>query len=157
MIGVVAVCILVADNPAISDRCNSLGVLRTEAVIVVSFSPPGVYLRACEARIGSRPTLPPGARSRWRGQSADRRQDRKINQATLMEPSAAAENGLAVLTKREREIMRLASEGLSNKAIGRRLKIAEGTIKVHLHNIYRKLGINNRTMLAALAIRSGTD
>jgi len=52
------------------------------------------------------------------------------------------------------------SEGLSNKAIGRRLKIADGTIKVHLHNIYQKLeintyqnvGTNNRTLLTALAI-----
>jgi RNA polymerase sigma factor (sigma-70 family) len=59
---------------------------------------------------------------------------------------------LAVLTEREREIMRLVSEGLSNKAIGRRLNIADGTIKVHLHNIYQKLEINNRTLLAALAI-----
>ncbi|SHH09307.1 two component transcriptional regulator, LuxR family [Bradyrhizobium erythrophlei] len=65
---------------------------------------------------------------------------------------AITENVLAVLTERERQIMRLVSEGLSNKQIGRRLKIADGTIKVHLHNIYQKLEINNRTVLAALAI-----
>ena len=65
---------------------------------------------------------------------------------------AIRENALAVLTDRERQIMRLVSEGLSNKAIGRRLNIADGTIKVHLHNIYQKLEINNRTVLAALAI-----
>jgi two-component system, NarL family, nitrate/nitrite response regulator NarL len=65
---------------------------------------------------------------------------------------AIRENVLAVLTDRERQIMRLVSEGLSNKAIGRRLNIADGTIKVHLHNIYQKLEINNRTVLAALAI-----
>jgi len=62
------------------------------------------------------------------------------------------ENVLAVLTERERQIMRLVSEGLSNKEIGRRLNITDGTIKVHLHNIYQKLEINNRTVLAALAI-----
>jgi two-component system, NarL family, nitrate/nitrite response regulator NarL len=65
---------------------------------------------------------------------------------------AIRENVLAVLTDRERQIMRLVSEGLSNKAIGRRLNLADGTIKVHLHNIYQKLEINNRTVLAALAI-----
>ena len=65
---------------------------------------------------------------------------------------AITENVLAVLTDRERQIMRLVSEGLSNKAIGRRLNIAGGTIKVHLHHIYQKLEINNRTVLAALAI-----
>jgi two-component system nitrate/nitrite response regulator NarL len=65
---------------------------------------------------------------------------------------AIAENVLKVLTDREREIMRLVSEGLSNKAIARRLNISHGTIKVHLHHIYQKLEINNRTVLAALAI-----
>jgi DNA-binding NarL/FixJ family response regulator len=65
---------------------------------------------------------------------------------------AVAESVLAVLTDREREIMRLVSEGLSNKAIARRLNIAHGTIKVHLHHMYQKLEINNRTVLAALAI-----
>ena len=57
-----------------------------------------------------------------------------------------------MLTDREREIMRLMSEGLSNKAIARRLNISSGTIKVHLHHMYQKLEITNRTVLAALAI-----
>jgi two-component system, NarL family, nitrate/nitrite response regulator NarL len=61
-------------------------------------------------------------------------------------------NMLVVLTDREREIMRLVSEGLSNKEIGRRLNIVGGTIKVHLHNIFQKLEISNRTVLAKLAI-----
>lgn len=64
---------------------------------------------------------------------------------------AIVENVLSVLTDREREIMRLVSEGLPNKAIARRLNISQGTIKVHLHHIYQKLEINNRTVLAALA------
>jgi two-component system nitrate/nitrite response regulator NarL len=68
------------------------------------------------------------------------------------EQAAITVNVLTVLTERERQIMRLVSEGLSNKAIGRQLNIADGTIKVHLHNIYQKLEINNRTVLAALAI-----
>jgi two-component system, NarL family, nitrate/nitrite response regulator NarL len=62
------------------------------------------------------------------------------------------DNVLTVLTERERQIMALVSEGLSNKEIGRRLNIADGTIKVHLHHVYQKLEINNRTVLAALAI-----
>jgi two-component system nitrate/nitrite response regulator NarL len=65
---------------------------------------------------------------------------------------AIAENALTVLTDRERQIMALVSEGLSNKEIGRRLNIADGTIKVHLHHIFQKLEISNRTVLAALAI-----
>jgi two-component system nitrate/nitrite response regulator NarL len=65
---------------------------------------------------------------------------------------AISENVLTVLTDRERQIIALVSEGLSNKEIGRRLNIADGTIKVHLHHIYQKLEISNRTVLAAFAI-----
>jgi two-component system, NarL family, nitrate/nitrite response regulator NarL len=74
------------------------------------------------------------------------------DQAMPRGQSAITENALTTLTDRERQIMRLVSEGLSNKEIGRRLNIADGTIKVHLHNIFQKLEISNRTVLAALAI-----
>ena len=47
--------------------------------------------------------------------------------------------------------MLVVSEGLTNKEIAQRLKLAEGTVKVHLHSIYRKLGIANRTALAVRA------
>src|SRR5262245_3514787 len=56
------------------------------------------------------------------------------------------------LTSRERGVMLLVSQGLSNKEVAARLLLAEGTIKIHLHNIYEKLGIRNRTALSALAI-----
>jgi two-component system nitrate/nitrite response regulator NarL len=69
-----------------------------------------------------------------------------------------AESEPTMLTDRERQIMSLVSEGLSNKEMGRRLNIADGTIKVHLHHIYRKLEISNRTLLAALVIsNSGSE
>ena len=44
------------------------------------------------------------------------------------------------LTRREREIVLALAEGRSNKDVGRRLNLSEGTVKVHLHNIYSKLG-----------------
>jgi len=75
-----------------------------------------------------------------------------VDQAVFREQTAITENALAVLTDRERQIMRLVSEGLSNKEIGRRLNITDGTIKVHLHHIFQKLEISNRTVLAAIAI-----
>lgn len=70
---------------------------------------------------------------------------------------ASAEQGVAekstpTLTDRERQIMRLVSEGLSNKEIGRRLNLTDGTIKVHLHHIFQKLELSNRTALATFAI-----
>jgi two-component system, NarL family, nitrate/nitrite response regulator NarL len=75
-------------------------------------------------------------------------------QALPREQRVITQNALTTLTEREHQIMRLVSEGLSNKEIGRRLNITDGTIKVHLHNIFQKLEINNRTVLAALAISS---
>jgi two-component system, NarL family, nitrate/nitrite response regulator NarL len=65
--------------------------------------------------------------------------------------NASTENVLTVLTERERQIMHLVAEGLSNKEVGRQLNVSDGTIKVHLHHIYQKLAISNRTALAALA------
>lgn len=55
---------------------------------------------------------------------------------------------LTVLTPRERDVTRLIVIGLSNKEIARQLGISDGTVKLHLHNIYQKLALRNRTMLA---------
>jgi len=61
------------------------------------------------------------------------------------------------LTDRERQIMRLVAEGLSNKEIGRRLNLTGGTIKVHIHHIFQKLEVSNRTALATFAISREND
>jgi DNA-binding CsgD family transcriptional regulator len=63
------------------------------------------------------------------------------------------EKAIPALTGRERQIIRLVSEGLSNKAIARRLKITDGTVKVHLHTLFEKLGVSNRTALAVIQLR----
>ena len=55
-----------------------------------------------------------------------------------------------VLTAREYEIAGLVAQGLSNKHIARALDISEGTVKIHLHNTFEKLGGGNRTSLAIL-------
>jgi RNA polymerase sigma factor (sigma-70 family) len=75
-----------------------------------------------------------------------------INEAVGRAQSAISNKALMALTDRERQIMRLVSEGLSNKEIGRRLNISDGTIKVHLHHVFQKLEISNRTVLAARAL-----
>jgi DNA-binding NarL/FixJ family response regulator len=59
---------------------------------------------------------------------------------------------LQLLTPREREIVASLCRGNSNKLIARELNISEGTVKVHLNNIYTKVGISNRTTLVALTI-----
>ncbi len=59
------------------------------------------------------------------------------------------------ITAREREILRLLSEGLSNKEIADRLFISLNTVKWHASNIYSKLGAANRTEAASIAKRLG--
>jgi two-component system, NarL family, nitrate/nitrite response regulator NarL len=77
---------------------------------------------------------------------------RQLHAGEARPATYTAENALAVLTERERQIAKLVSVGLSNKEIGQQLNLTAGTVKVHLHNIYQKLEINNRTTLTALAV-----
>ena len=56
------------------------------------------------------------------------------------------------LTPRAQDVVRLVASGLSNKTIAHRLGLKEGTVKVHLHNIYRKLGISSWVELILMAI-----
>jgi DNA-binding NarL/FixJ family response regulator len=71
----------------------------------------------------------------------------------LVRREAGAEEVARVLTPREIEIVRLVARGGRNKVIARELGITEGTVKIHLHNIYEKLGIESRTELALYAQR----
>jgi RNA polymerase sigma factor (sigma-70 family) len=59
------------------------------------------------------------------------------------------------LTPREIEVVRLAAEGLPTRQIAQRLVVSEGTVKVHLHNIYEKLQVEGRLGLALLARKQG--
>ncbi len=59
------------------------------------------------------------------------------------------------LTERELSILKLVAEGLSNLEIANRLFVTEQTVKFHLSNIYRKLGVANRTEATRYAYRNG--
>lgn len=60
-----------------------------------------------------------------------------------------------ILTARETEVMQCVASGLSNQQIAEKLIVQEGTVKIHVHNIYRKLGINNRVDLTLYAQKRG--
>jgi NarL family two-component system response regulator LiaR len=64
-------------------------------------------------------------------------------------------DGLAQLTNRELEVLRLIADGLSNAVIAERLVITEGTVKTHVTNILGKLQLDDRTQAAALAWQRG--
>lgn len=62
---------------------------------------------------------------------------------------------LADLTPRELEILRCLAEGRSNKAIGRALAISDGTVKLHVKAILRKLHVSSRVEAAVMAVEQG--
>jgi DNA-binding NarL/FixJ family response regulator len=71
-----------------------------------------------------------------------------VSPADLTEPKAdTPADTSAGLTDRERQVVALVCDGLRNKEIARDLGIAEGTVKIHLNNIYRKLGVDSRVTL----------
>lgn len=57
----------------------------------------------------------------------------------------------ALLTPREMEMVRLVARGLRTEEMSRRLAISEGTVKTHLHRVYRKLHLDNRVALTLYA------
>jgi two-component system, NarL family, response regulator len=59
------------------------------------------------------------------------------------------------VTEREREVLRLLADGLSNRAIGERLQISERTVKFHVAEILGRLGAENRAQAVALAQQRG--
>lgn len=60
------------------------------------------------------------------------------------------------LTERERQVLKMIAGGHSNKAIGKRLGITEGTVKVHVKNLLHKLGLRSRVEAAVWALEHGT-
>jgi DNA-binding NarL/FixJ family response regulator len=66
-------------------------------------------------------------------------------------PRTEAPSVAEQLSQREIQVLRLASQGLANKQIGRSLGIAERTVKVHLGNIFRRIGVSDRTSAALWA------
>ncbi|POX38710.1 DNA-binding response regulator [Streptomyces sp. Ru73] len=70
-------------------------------------------------------------------------------------PDDAAVRGVARLTGRERAVLRLIAEGLSNADIGTRMHLSTGTVKDHVSTILTKLEVGSRVQAALLAERAG--
>lgn len=65
------------------------------------------------------------------------------------------DNPLHSLTHRQREVLYALTDSLTNKAIAKRLNVRETTVKLHLRNIFKKLGARNRTEAVKIAIKHG--
>jgi DNA-binding NarL/FixJ family response regulator len=138
--GVAATRLLLADSPGMrvvaltsfSDRQRVTDVLAAGAIgYLLKDSKPDDLLAAVRAAASGHAPLDP-----------------RVAGALLpsREPSAAEQ-----LSDREKQVLRLVAAGLANKQIARRLGIAESTVKVHTGNIFRRIGVTDRTSAALWA------
>ena len=74
---------------------------------------------------------------------------------TLLRRESAIREAARSLTPREIDLVKLAGQGMRNKEISEQLDIGEGTVKAHLHNIYKKLDIESRVELVLYAREKG--
>ena len=69
----------------------------------------------------------------------------------LLRHEAGYRDAAVLLSHRELEVIKMVAAGLSNKEIAGQLSVCDGTVKVHLHHVYRKLGVRGRLELALYA------
>jgi len=119
-----------------SDDARVIGALRAGAISYVEKdSEPEQLLEAVRGAAQGRAIFEPGLMQR-------------VMQAQNMRHSD-------VLTEREGEVLKLLAEGLTNAEIAAQLFVGEETVKTHVANILRKLGLAHRTQAAVYAIRNG--
>jgi len=73
----------------------------------------------------------------------------------LLRREAGTQRVAGRLSPRELEVVKLCAQGMTNTDIAKRLSLTEGTVKSHLHNAYRKLGVRDRADLTRFAHENG--
>lgn len=73
----------------------------------------------------------------------------------IVERTLGSEHPAEPLTAREREVLGLVAQGMSNRLVARTLTLSERTVQTHLTSIMRKLGLSSRTEAALWAVRGG--
>ena len=94
-------------------------------------------------------------RSVYRGETCFEQDAAPRAVKAILDRESAAASMSDALTPREIEIVRMVAQGLRNRVIAERLSISEGTVKVHLHNIYEKLKVDGRLELVLCAQEKG--
>lgn len=75
----------------------------------------------------------------------------------VSQPATRATDPAANLSERERQVLKLVGQGLSNKEIAHHLSFTESTAKAHVHSLLTKLSLSDRTQLALYAVRHGLE
>ncbi|MFJ6836180.1 response regulator [Streptomyces sp. NPDC091209] len=128
----------------------------TKVVIVTTYETDTDILRAVEAgaagyllKGSSRDDLVQAVKAAARGETVlTPSLAPKLFRARLPEPPP-------VVSDREREVLQLVSQGLTNADIGKRLFISEATVKTHLLRSFKKLGVSDRTSAVITALERG--
>jgi DNA-binding NarL/FixJ family response regulator len=138
--GVTGTRLLLAEHPDVRVVALTSFTDRQRVSDVLAAGAVGYLLKDCEPQ-----ELLAGVRAAARGHNP---LDPRVAGALL--PGRTESPG-AGLSDREREVLRLAATGLANKQIGRALGISERTVKVHLGNVFRRIGVGDRTSAALWA------
>ena len=109
----------------------------------------GIVLKEMEPKL-----LVQCARKVHAGEQWIERHTARLSLVKLLRREAGAIEIASLLTPTEQR-PKTAAQGLSNHQIGEQLFISEGTVKVHMHNIYEKLHVNNRVALLRYAQEKG--
>jgi len=147
------------DGAAVTGAIKGVCV-QTQVVVLTSFVEPEMVTRALEAgaisyllKDAGPEKLVDAIRQAHAGRGTI---DSSAVQALLPGRAAARRPQLGEdLTPREREVLALLAEGLSNRDIGARLFLSAGTVRLHVSNILRKMEVPNRTAAAMLAVQYG--
>ena len=91
----------------------------------------------------------------YAGEQWIERDTARLSLEKLLRREAGALEISNLLTHRESDILIMVAKGFPNKQIGEKLFISEGTVKVHLHNVYEKLKVKNRVELLRYAQEKG--
>jgi len=130
-----------APTPELYDqvlRCHFRGVLSANC-------PPEACPNAVRAICQGEIWLPRAMLSKMAARVMDAR---VFGHTLLPNPAARATKASNLLSRREKEIVEFVRQGLTNKEIARQLNIMEDTVKKHLQNVFGKLGVRRRTLVA---------
>jgi DNA-binding NarL/FixJ family response regulator len=123
----------------------------TEALEAIRLGVQGVVLKEMAPRLLLQCVRTVYAGGQW----LERRSTAHALKKMLDRENAAQVVAKAKLTPREVEIVRAVATGLRNREIAEKLNVSEGTIKVHLHNIYEKVSVDSRVALTLYARDQG--
>lgn len=134
---------------------------RTQIVVLTTFSDDAEVLAALRAGARGYLTKDAGApeieRALRRVAGGEAELDPGVQKRLLemIPPASGRTEALSALTEREREVLRLIGDGLSNAEIAARLYVGESTVKTHINNLFTKIGVRDRAQAVTFAFRNG--